>query len=209
MRKKNLTGSSLNKVMVNLVELEKELASDLAINEFSDRCMVIDRHINVDLQNHVAATEEVISVLESARSYIHMAMNLLECNNDNDEPPVPDYPSGPCVPYEQPYLGRDSQGTEDSGGPGSEFVPVTPPDLGEKPLPPFPNPDAVDPPPPKDPDDFRKELECVLNKHSMENGSDTPDFILAIYLVNCLKAFDVAVKQRGTWYTGAHGPVPS
>ncbi len=47
---------------------------------------------------------------------------------------------------------------------------------------------------------FKKEFECLINKHSMENGSDTPDFILANYLQNCLIAFDKAVKSRETWY---------
>lgn len=49
-------------------------------------------------------------------------------------------------------------------------------------------------------DEFRKELEALLNKHSMENGSDTPDFILAEYLVQCLEVFDGIVKKRKEWY---------
>jgi hypothetical protein len=48
--------------------------------------------------------------------------------------------------------------------------------------------------------DFRNELEALINKHSIENGSNTPDFILAHYLINCLKAFDDAVNFRTTWY---------
>ncbi|MEX0598156.1 MAG: hypothetical protein WD512_16835 [Candidatus Paceibacterota bacterium] len=47
---------------------------------------------------------------------------------------------------------------------------------------------------------LRKEIEQCLNIHSAENGSDTPDFILAQYLTNCLWAFDEAVKQRRDWY---------
>jgi len=43
---------------------------------------------------------------------------------------------------------------------------------------------------------FRKELETLINKHSMENGSNTPDFILAEYLTDCLHAFDKATNQR-------------
>ena len=46
---------------------------------------------------------------------------------------------------------------------------------------------------------FRKELETLINKNSLENGSNTPDFILAEYLENCLKAFDYAVLQRTSW----------
>ena len=32
---------------------------------------------------------------------------------------------------------------------------------------------------------FRKELACLINRYSRENGSDTPDFILADYLDGC------------------------
>lgn len=47
---------------------------------------------------------------------------------------------------------------------------------------------------------FRKKLEDLINENSKENGSDTPDFILATYLENCLKSFDLAVKAREIWY---------
>lgn len=47
---------------------------------------------------------------------------------------------------------------------------------------------------------FRKDLEQIINRNSMENGSDTPDFLLAEYLQDCLLAFDKAVKARERWY---------
>ena len=47
---------------------------------------------------------------------------------------------------------------------------------------------------------FRKELEHLINCESMENGSNTPDFILADYLTACLAAFDAAVSVREGWY---------
>jgi hypothetical protein len=43
---------------------------------------------------------------------------------------------------------------------------------------------------------FRAELEKLLNRFSMENGSNTPDFVLAGFLWNCLVAYDAAVVQR-------------
>lgn len=43
---------------------------------------------------------------------------------------------------------------------------------------------------------FAKELEELINKHSMENGSNTQDFILSTYLCDCLRAFDEATKER-------------
>lgn len=48
--------------------------------------------------------------------------------------------------------------------------------------------------------EFRKELEELVNKHSKENGSDTPDFILAEYLNACLATFDAAINAREQWY---------
>jgi len=47
---------------------------------------------------------------------------------------------------------------------------------------------------------FRKELKNLINKYSKENGSDTPDFMLADYLCNCLNNFDDIVQRRENWY---------
>ncbi len=47
---------------------------------------------------------------------------------------------------------------------------------------------------------FRAELEQLINRNSMENGSNTPDFILAKFLAGCLEAFDAATHERETWY---------
>lgn len=47
---------------------------------------------------------------------------------------------------------------------------------------------------------FRAELEMLINRCSMENGSNTPDFILAKFMSNCLAAFDAAVYERETWF---------
>lgn len=48
--------------------------------------------------------------------------------------------------------------------------------------------------------DFRKELENLINKRSAENGSNTPDSILASYMEDCLIAFDKATIKRSEWY---------
>lgn len=47
---------------------------------------------------------------------------------------------------------------------------------------------------------FEKDLEALLNRYSQENASNTPDFILAQYLVACLAAWNTGVQQRETWY---------
>ncbi len=49
--------------------------------------------------------------------------------------------------------------------------------------------------------DFKKELKNLINSCSLENESNTPDFILAQYIENCLRAFTVATQQRETWYS--------
>ena len=47
---------------------------------------------------------------------------------------------------------------------------------------------------------FRQELAALINKYSLENLSDTPDFILGEYLQGCLAAFNVATRKREKWY---------
>lgn len=47
---------------------------------------------------------------------------------------------------------------------------------------------------------LREDLERVLNTHSAENGSDTPDFMLAEFLLDCLAAYDKTVTARERWY---------
>jgi hypothetical protein len=50
------------------------------------------------------------------------------------------------------------------------------------------------------------ELAELLNRHSRENNSNTPDFILANYLMKCLEAFEVAVNKRSVWYDHHDSP---
>ena len=57
--------------------------------------------------------------------------------------------------------------------------------------------------------ELRKQIEQVINSTSSENGSDTPDFILAEYLTDCLTAFDKATIAREKWYGRVNVPVPS
>ncbi len=53
-------------------------------------------------------------------------------------------------------------------------------------------------------DDTRSELRNgfagVINQHSGENGSNTPDFLLADYLVDCMEAFERVLHARADWY---------
>jgi len=49
-------------------------------------------------------------------------------------------------------------------------------------------------------DEFEKELAALINKHSLENDSNTPDFILAHYLRRCLESFNNTSVTREKWY---------
>ncbi|ASR84623.1 hypothetical protein PQB76_gp043 [Arthrobacter phage Cheesy] len=46
---------------------------------------------------------------------------------------------------------------------------------------------------------LRKDLCKVLNAHSAENVSGTPDFILADFLISQLEAYNHAVGERANW----------
>lgn len=47
---------------------------------------------------------------------------------------------------------------------------------------------------------FEEALTNLINEHSKENESDTPDFILADYINDCLEAFKYAVRKREQWH---------
>lgn len=47
---------------------------------------------------------------------------------------------------------------------------------------------------------FFDELTGLLNRYSKENGSDTPDWILAEYLLACLDTWNATMQQREKWY---------
>lgn len=48
--------------------------------------------------------------------------------------------------------------------------------------------------------EFKKELTKLINYHSIENGSNTPDFLLADYLMDCLETFNKMSRHRDEWY---------
>lgn len=47
---------------------------------------------------------------------------------------------------------------------------------------------------------FKKELEKLINKYSIESHSNTPDFILVSYVKGCIDAFNAATFARDRWY---------
>lgn len=50
-------------------------------------------------------------------------------------------------------------------------------------------------------DRFKSELEKLINHHSMQDISGTPDHILANYLIECLKVFDQSQNQCIEWHS--------
>ena len=55
---------------------------------------------------------------------------------------------------------------------------------------------------------FRTELIKLVNRFNLEAESDTPDFMLADYMLLCLRAFDEATRLRDRWY-GNSKPRPA
>jgi hypothetical protein len=50
------------------------------------------------------------------------------------------------------------------------------------------------------------ELAAVINRNSLENGSNTPDFVLAKFIAGCLLAWDQSTLERDTFYGIAPRP---
>jgi hypothetical protein len=47
---------------------------------------------------------------------------------------------------------------------------------------------------------FDRELEMLLNRHSIENGSNTPDFVLVSLLKATLVTWNLHTKERDRWW---------
>ena len=47
---------------------------------------------------------------------------------------------------------------------------------------------------------FMQDLESLINKHCVENESDTPDFILAQYIGRCLDNWNETTYKRDKWW---------
>jgi len=49
--------------------------------------------------------------------------------------------------------------------------------------------------------EFKKELEDLINRYSIENKCDMPDFLLAEMVVNFIKAVGDPIKKTLDWYS--------
>jgi len=54
--------------------------------------------------------------------------------------------------------------------------------------------------------EFFVELTNLVNRYSMENGSGTPDYLIADYMLNSLDSFNRMTKFRENWYGRAQDP---
>lgn len=47
---------------------------------------------------------------------------------------------------------------------------------------------------------FKEELQQLINRLSIDNETNTPDFILAQHLCDCLETFKKSTERRAEWY---------
>ena len=47
---------------------------------------------------------------------------------------------------------------------------------------------------------LEKELQGLINSECRENDSNTPDFLLAEFMMSCLDAFEFTSNKREVWY---------
>ena len=47
--------------------------------------------------------------------------------------------------------------------------------------------------------EFERELTRLINRYSLENQSDSPDFVLAQFMTDCLKAYNRANWHKKLW----------
>lgn len=48
--------------------------------------------------------------------------------------------------------------------------------------------------------EFKKELTYLINKHSIENHGDVPDYMLSEYVMRCIFAVGVLCEERDAWF---------
>lgn len=47
---------------------------------------------------------------------------------------------------------------------------------------------------------FMEEVRSAINRYSMEQGSSTPDFLLAEYLLGCLSIYEHTIQKRDNYF---------
>lgn len=49
--------------------------------------------------------------------------------------------------------------------------------------------------------EFYRELSALLNKHGIDTMSNTPDFVLAVYVIRSLETWQQTVHDRDQWHS--------
>ena len=55
---------------------------------------------------------------------------------------------------------------------------------------------------------FERDLTRLINEHGLEKYSSTPDYLLAKFLVNCLRGYGTAMQSLVSWH-GGNVPTPT
>ena len=53
-------------------------------------------------------------------------------------------------------------------------------------------------------DKLESKIKDLINEFNREADSDTPDFILAEFLINCLRSLELVINKRDGWYNLPH-----
>ena len=53
-------------------------------------------------------------------------------------------------------------------------------------------------------EEFKKELQELINKHSIENMVDMPDFLIADLMCDHLEVLSIAHKKRDKWFNKSY-----
>lgn len=49
-------------------------------------------------------------------------------------------------------------------------------------------------------EELKREVAAVLNKYSQENRSNTPDYMLANFMLGCLNVYENTISAREVWF---------
>lgn len=49
-------------------------------------------------------------------------------------------------------------------------------------------------------ENLKKDIAAILNKYSQENRSNTPDYMLADYMLGCLNVYENTISAREKWF---------
>lgn len=146
-------------------------------------------------EDRIDELEKRLEDLESTRLFRHRLRRRVRRHRSNPIPdtPKPTGPSGTAwISFEAEYLQIMKQVLDALRAFGAPKGPSV-------------DAEFLSTPDPKenlgvDPTLFLEELSALVNKHSLQKGSNTPDFILAKHLCECVESLNATVRRRERWY---------